>query len=63
MQLSVIVFTLLVGLIFCRPAYAYLDPGTGSMIFQAVIGLALGALFTAKMWWGRLRGIFSRKKK
>ncbi len=33
------------------------------MIFQAVIGLALGALFTAKIWWGRLKSFMSGKKK
>ncbi len=62
-RLLAAVVLLLVGLVFATPAQAYLDPGTGSMIFQAVIGLILGILFTAKMWWGRLKSFMSGKKK
>ncbi len=36
------------------PAYAYLDPGTGSVILQATIGaLAAGAVVT-KLYWHRI---------
>jgi hypothetical protein len=36
-------------------AYAYLDPGTGSLVLQLTIGAFLGALLTAKYWWARLK--------
>ena len=36
-----------VSLILCRPAYAYLDPGTGSIILQA---LAAGVLAMGVGW-------------
>ena len=45
------------------PAYAYLDPGTGSMILQGIIaGLAMISM-TFKMWWYKLISIFKRSNK
>jgi hypothetical protein len=41
-----------------RPAHAYLDPGTGSLIFQVVIGAVLGGLFTLKMYFSKIKIIF-----
>jgi hypothetical protein len=34
---------------------AYLDPGAGSLVLQAIIGFVLGALVTVKLFWRRLR--------
>ncbi len=42
-----------------RDAYAYLDPGTGSFLLQAVIAVVMGALLTLKLYWYRLRSFFS----
>ena len=43
---------------------AYLDPGTGSVILQAVIAGFMGALLVVKMGWAKIkagvRSIFSR---
>ena len=36
-------------------AFAYLDPGTGSMIIQMAIAGILGALFTIKLYWYKLK--------
>ena len=38
-----------------RPAYAYLDPGTGSFILQMLVAGILGAMFTIKMYWYRFK--------
>ena len=43
------------------PAYAYLDPGTGSMILSALIGLAAAVALAVKMFWYRLLGWFRGK--
>ena len=40
------------------PAYAYLDPGTGSMLLSAVIGVAAAIALAVKMFWYRLVGLF-----
>ncbi len=42
------------------PAYAYLDPGTGSMIIQMAIAGFLSALFTIKMYWYRIKSVINR---
>ncbi len=50
-----------------KDAYAYLDPGTGSFIFQMVIAALLAALVTAKFWWKKMilaiLRFFSKSKK
>jgi len=35
-------------------AFAYLDPGTGSIILQAIIAAVASSLFVVKMYWYRL---------
>ena len=44
------------------PAWAYLDPGTGSMLVSAVIGVAAAIGLAVKMFWYRLVGLFRGKK-
>jgi hypothetical protein len=43
-----------------NPAYAYLDPGTGSIVIQAVVAGAVGALALVRLYWSRLKGIVKR---
>jgi hypothetical protein len=40
---------------------AYVDPGSGSFIFQAVIGGILAAAFTLKVFWKRLVAMVTRR--
>jgi hypothetical protein len=40
------------------PAQAYLDPGTGSMLLQVLLGGIAGAFVVAKLYWKRLKGFF-----
>ena len=42
--------------IFFTPqkALAYIDPGTGSMMVQVLIGVLVGALFALKTFWKRI---------
>lgn len=43
-------FFLFILLLSCgRDAYGYLDPGTGSYIFQLLIGLFVGIIYTSKV--------------
>jgi hypothetical protein len=42
-----------------RPAHAYLDPGSGSYIFQIIIGALLGAAFAVKIYWRKLKAFFA----
>lgn len=36
------------------PAYAYIDPGSGSMILQGILAAIAAIAVTAKLWWHRL---------
>jgi hypothetical protein len=51
-------FVLAACLSITTPAYAYLDPGTGSMLLSAVIGVAAAVALAVKMFWYRLVGLF-----
>lgn len=43
-----------------EPAYAYLDPGTASMLLQGLIGAVAGALVAIRVYWAKIRGFFTR---
>ncbi len=40
------------------PAHAYLDPGTGSMLIQLLLGGVAGILVVGKLYWHRLKVLF-----
>jgi len=42
-------------------AGAYVDPGTGSYVFQVIIGVFLGAAVAVKVFWKRIWGFVTRK--
>jgi len=52
---SLRIFLLLIPGLFISDAFAYLDPGSGSMIFQALIGALVGVGIALKIYWGRLK--------
>lgn len=43
------------------PANAYVDPGTGSFIFQVIIGGVLAVAVSVKVFWRRIVGLFVRR--
>ncbi|HWM78518.1 MAG TPA: hypothetical protein VNS56_13140, partial [Methylomirabilota bacterium] len=58
-----VVFLLAAFLSIAPSAHAYLDPGTGSMLLSAVIGLAAAVALGLKMFWYRLVGWVRGKKR
>jgi hypothetical protein len=46
------------------PALAYLDPGTGSMVFQMAAAAIFAAMLTVKLYWNRVKtfvkGVFRK---
>ena len=42
-------------------AHAYLDPGTGSILLQMLIGGVVGGFFVLKMQWARVKSWLSSK--
>ena len=54
------ILILFVGLSYSCPAAAYLDPGTGSLILQMLIAGIIGAMYTIKIYWYRLKIFVAR---
>lgn len=48
---------------FASPAYAYIDPGMGSMWIQALIAFIAGFGVTVKIYWQKIKYFFSKDKK
>jgi hypothetical protein len=44
------------------PAYAYIDPATGSIVLQAAIGAVAGATLFFRTSLYRIKALFSRRK-
>ena len=52
------VATLWFLLVLREPVYAYLDPGTGSMMLQILLGGLAGLVVIVKLFWHRLLALF-----
>jgi hypothetical protein len=39
----------------------YLDPGSGSILLQMLLAALLGLGVAVRLFWGRIKNIFSRK--
>jgi len=50
-------------LIFFSPAYAYLDPGTFSIILQSILAAIAGIAATYKMWVYKLKNLMTKLTK
>jgi hypothetical protein len=44
------------------PAYAYLDPGTGSMLIQGIIGAVAAVGVALKLYWHKIKLMISGRK-
>jgi hypothetical protein len=50
---SLVISGLLLGAL-ATPAHAYLDPGTGSMILQLLLGGVAGVAVAGRFYWSKL---------
>ena len=50
-----VILLLLIPGLFISDAFAYLDPGSGSMIFQALIGALVGVGIALKIYWEKIK--------
>ena len=58
---SLILMVFFLSLTAPSVALAYLDPGSGSMLLQLVLGGLAGLAVIAKLYWHRLLGLFGRQ--
>lgn len=56
------VFAVLIVIMPTGRAQAYLDPGSGSLIVQIIIGGILAALVAVRMYWSRIVGFVTGRK-
>ena len=57
---NLIILILLIAVISPLPAYAYLDPGTGSMVIQVLIASLAAVGVAVKSFWTQIKIFFSR---
>ena len=58
------IFLFTFGELFVSDAFAYIDPGTGSMIFQSLIGALVGVGIVLKVYWTKIKfALLDRKSK
>ena len=53
MYFTVLVITVWLVFVCARPALAYLDPGSGGMMVQLLLGGVAGGVVLARLCWGR----------
>lgn len=56
--LKLILVIISLNTFFTQGAYAYIDPGTGSYMFQVAIAAILGTSFAIKSYWQRISNFF-----
>ena len=61
MKRMILIIAVLIG--SASPAFAYIDPGSGSAIMTIVIGLFVAVGVTIKSFWYRIRGFLGIKNK
>jgi hypothetical protein len=59
----VILFVATAIFVFPEISAAYLDPGTGSFLFQMFIASIIGGLYTIKTYWRNIMNFFKKNKK
>ena len=45
---------------FPEDAFAYLDPGTGSIILQAIIGFLAASITAISIYWSKFKSLISK---
>jgi len=60
-SLPMILVATLILMLVSAPAYAYIDPGTGSFLIQGIIAAVIGAGVVAKLFWHKIKAVITGK--
>lgn len=52
--------TLVLFIASAQQAYAYIDPGSGSVLMSAILGFTAAIAYTARKYFYKLKNIFSK---
>jgi hypothetical protein len=56
------IFMFIFGELFVSDVFAYIDPGTGSMILQSLIGVLVGAGIILRVYWTKIKFVILDRK-
>ena len=59
-ELAVILISIFLVLVLVNQSYAYIDPGTGSMLVQAVLAAIAAVSVSIGIFWHRIRSFLNR---
>ncbi|MGH8566867.1 MAG: hypothetical protein ACREXU_02350 [Gammaproteobacteria bacterium] len=62
MRSSTLVVGLWLALFIVGDVHAYLDPGTGSIVLQAIIAAVAGGFMVLRTYWSKVKQLFTRRK-
>lgn len=60
--LALVIPALIIMLSVPMPAYAYVDPGTGSYLLQVTLAIVFAALFAIKHYFQRIKAFLTRHR-
>ena len=60
---KIVITSLSFIIFFNTKAFAYLDPGTGSIILQALLGAIAAGISYCSIYWQKIKSFFSKKNK
>ena len=53
-------FTITIIFLYPSTSYAYLDPGTGRILLQAILGAIAAGFMTISIWWQKFKSLISK---
>jgi hypothetical protein len=56
---QVLELAILIAVLVPADVLAYLDPGSGSLIFQTIVATLAGVAYGVRVYWSRIRGLFT----
>jgi hypothetical protein len=62
MGFAILVIALWATFVCVSPAYAYVDPGAGSMVVQLLLGGVAGIVVLIRLSWHRLLSVLNLRK-
>jgi len=54
-SMFIVLLTVLACSLLEKDAHAYLDPGTGTYVFQVAVAFLLTTIFTVKSFWSKIK--------
>ena len=60
--MNFLILLLFFNLFFLSKAQAYIDPGSGSIILQALLGALVAAGASISIYWNKLKDFFKKDK-